>query len=254
MGPLAYARVVEVRPEGHSVDVVLMQDGRRLPGVQILAPRAGGDFGSYGLGIPTETGYDAKTTQERDVFCIVGWVGREPFVLGFLFPQVNSMLFEDKERSIDRHPSDVYSSIDGDGNFELHHPSGAYARIAEDPAHEDLSGKDYRQKWAIKNNTDKRVHLHVEQAGGVAGADIDPDGNIKIWGPHLLIDVPITHMTGRMTIDGSLHVVGDIGSEGDVIAENGQISLGQHVHTQVQPGAGVSGKGQTGTGMPPKDN
>lgn len=254
MTGIQFGRVVDVHPEAHAVDVVLMDDGRRLSGVQVLSGSAGGDYGRHGLGIPTETGYDAKTTRKRDVFCAIGWCAGNPVVLGFLFPQVTQMLFEDKELSIDRHPSDVYSAIDGDGNFEMRHPSGAYVRIAEDPASKDLSSKDYCERWKIERNTDKRVHIHVEQAGGVAVLDIDPDGKITVKGPHLLIDVPHSRSTGSLTIEGTLHVVGDIGSEGDVIADGGSVSLKQHKHGGVQTGGGQTATGTGGAGMPPKDD
>lgn len=249
----SYARVVDVHPEAHAVDVVLMQDGRRLSGVQILAPRAGGDFGTYGLGIPTETGYDAKTTQKRDVFAVIGWTERNPFVLGFLYPQVTQVLFEDKERSIDRHPSDVYSTIDGDGNFEMHHPSGAFVRIGVSPKHEDLSGKDYCGLWKIAKNTDKKVHIHVEQANGTY-LDIDENGNVVVHAPQVLVDAPMTRFTGRVTIDGSLYVEGEIGSAADVVAGDGQVSLLEHKHENVRTGLEVSGGPIGGAGMPTKDD
>jgi hypothetical protein len=274
MTGLQFGRVVKVHPEAHAVDVVLMEDGRRLSGVQILSGSAGGDYGRHGgLGIPTEEGYEAKTTRKRDVFCAVAWVGRNPVVMGFLFPQVTQMLFEGdddrtKQRMIDRHPSDVYSQIDGDGNFEMRHPSGAYIRIAEDPSHEDLESKDYLERWKIEKNTDKRVHIHVSQAGGKAWVDIDPDGNIVVNGPVLLCQTPKMIVEGNVTIDGTLHVTGDVGTEGnlhadgdigaggDVVSGGGTVSLNEHKHTGVQSGPSQTG-GPIGGGsdpaMPPAD-
>lgn len=257
----SYARVVKTRPETHGVDVVLMEDGRRLSGVQMLSGAAGGDYGRHGgMGVPTSTGYEARTTEKRDVYCIVGWVGRNPFVMGFLFPQVTQMLFDKEtdpryeEMTIDRHPSDVYSQTDGDGNFEFRHPSGAYIRIAEDPSHEDLESKDYLEKWKIENNTDKQVHIHVSQAGGTAWVDIDPAGNIVVNGPILLCQTPKMIVEGNVTIEGTLHVSGKIGSEGDVVAGDGTVSLLSHRHTGVDPGAGQSAGPIGGSGMPSADD
>lgn len=253
------ARVVAPRPETNGVDIVLLQDGRRFSGVQILAKSAGGDFGSYGIGIPTETGYEATTTRKRDIFAVVGFVGTNPVIFGFLFPQVTQMLFEgteDKitERSMERHPSDVYSFIDGEGSFEWHHPSGAYIRIAEDPAFEDLEKKDYLEQWEIKNNLTRRVHIHVEQKDGLAWVDIDPDGNIVVNGPVLLVQTPKSIFEGNVTIEGSLNVAGAIGSKADVIAGDGTVSLLQHKHAGVQPGGGLTATATVGAAMPPADD
>lgn len=270
-----FARVVNWNPESNSVDVVLMQDNRRFSGVQILSKKAGGDFGHYGLGVPTETGYDAKTTRKRDVFCVVAFVGANPVVMGFLFPQVTQMLFSKEadpryhEMEVDRHPSDVFKIIDGDGNFELHHPSGAYIRVAEDPSFEQLEGKDYLEKWKIEKNTDKRVHIHVEQAGGKAWVDIDPDGNIVVNGPVLLCQTPKMIVEGDVTVTGHMHVKGDVGTEGslkaegdigaggDVTSGDGEVSLASHKHTGVQSGpsqtAGPIGGGSA-PAMPPADD
>ncbi len=253
-GGLALARIVEVRSEAHGVDVVLLEDGRRLSGVQVLARRAGGNFGAYGFGIPTETGYDAKTSGVRDVFGVIGWAGNDhPVLLGFLFPQKSQMLFEeDKEREIARHPSDIYSNIDKDANYEMRHPSGAYVRIAVDPAHEDLTKKDYREKWEIKNNVDKQVHIHAQQKDGKAWVDIDPDGNIVVHAPVVYVEAPKVIITGNVTIEGSLHVVGKIGSEADVVAGDGDVSLLEHKHKDVEPGQGQTGDPTGGAGMPSK--
>ncbi|WP_206165862.1 hypothetical protein, partial [Citrobacter braakii] len=48
---------------------------------------------------------------------------------------------------------------------------------------EDLTGKDFDKKWAIKKNTDKAVHvqLTVKNAGAqVASLNIDPGGNVTL--------------------------------------------------------------------------
>jgi len=66
---------------------------------------------------------------------------------------------------------------------EVHHPSGTYLRIATDPAHEDLTGKDADALWKITRNVDQPVHVQVQvkQAGVVkATVHIDPDGNASL--------------------------------------------------------------------------
>jgi hypothetical protein len=182
MSSLRIAKVTGITPGGYAVDLLFLDDRANVPGVQVLAPSAGTNFGYNDLAVPTKAGVtDPALTNDRDIYAVCAYVGRTPVVLGFLYPQVCQMLFTDMERRIDRHASDVYTSIDTHGNLELFHPSGTYMRIGTSPNHEDLTGKDFDKKWKIAKNTDKAVHVHlrVSNAGSsVASIDIDPDGNI----------------------------------------------------------------------------
>lgn len=175
MGPTSnsfrLAQVTRIRPGGHAVDLVFVDDGYRVAGVQVISSAASSNTGLNDLP-ETETG--------RELIAVVIFMAGMPLVIGFLFPQISEMLFSDPGRKITRHSSDVYSSIDRDGNAEWYHPSGTYIRIGTTPAHEDLTGKDFDQKWRTRRNTDKAVHFHLEiQNGGVSKGviDIDPNGN-----------------------------------------------------------------------------
>ena len=184
---LALAKVVAIHPEAYAVDLVLVSDGSPLPLVQVMTP-----FGSTNTGLndlveptPSNSGekYDLIDTKDRDIIAVVGIFREYPVVLGFLYPQVCQMLFAEKNRKIDRHASDVYTSVDNDGNLEVFHPSGTYFRIGTAPDHEDLTGKDFDKLWNISKNTDKAVYVHlsVKNAGDEkAVVDIDPDGNIDL--------------------------------------------------------------------------
>lgn len=260
---LNLARVVDIHPESHAVDVVLMDDGRRISGVQVLAGSAGTNFGVADLAMPDAVGYEAKNSKTRDIYAVLSWVRDIPVVLGFLYPQVAQCLFREKERMVYRHASDVYVTIDGNGNTEIYHPSGAYFRIGESGAHEDLTGKDYDKVWAIKRNTDKKVHIHLEQGGGVAALDIDPAGNISLThagnlttstggnlsatvggstdlnsGP-VTITAPSLTINAETTINGNVSVNGGVTSSGDMVA--GGISGMGHTHTEQGDGAETSG-------------
>lgn len=170
---LELARVIESHPESAAVDLFMLRDNRHLAGVPVLSGWAGNDFGATCLGEPQNG--------DRVIFAVVGWMnGDHPVVVGFLYPQVAQVLFEDKERAVWRHPSDVYVSIDADGNTELFHPSGAWFRIGEMPEHEDLTGKDYDKVWKISRNTDRKVHIHCE-IPGQSRWDMSPDGRIDVW-------------------------------------------------------------------------
>lgn len=180
---LSLARVVNIHPESHAVDLVFMDDGRRIAGVQVMAGSAGSNFGCSDLAVPDATGYEAENTGTRDIYAVVSWIREIPLVLGFLFPQVAQCLFADKERMVYRHASDVYTTIDKDGNTEVYHPSGTFLRIGTTAAHEDLTGKDYDGAWKIARNTGKAVHvqLTVKNAGAQkASLNIDPSGNVTL--------------------------------------------------------------------------
>ena len=175
------AKVVAIHPESNCVDVVVLRTGARLAAVRVLSEMATGQTGVADLHLPdAANGYNSENTGKRDIVAAISYYREIPFVVGFLFPEVAECLFARPDFRVDRHASDVYHTIDAAGNIELAHPSGAFVRIAESPAHEDLTGKDYDSIWKIARNTGRAVHIHVEQAGGKASINIDPDGNITI--------------------------------------------------------------------------
>lgn len=185
MASLRWGRVAAIHPEDYSVDLVMTDDGSRLAGVQVLTPHASTNSGSNCLPQPSTPAsgnvWDLTETTDRDVLAGVAFFGQYPVVLGFRYPQVCQMLFKDLQRAINRHPSDFYTSIDAQGNFEAYHPSGTYLRIGASSAHEDLTGKDFDGLWKITKNTTSAPHVHltVANAGSsVASFDIDPSGNV----------------------------------------------------------------------------
>jgi hypothetical protein len=187
MADFEKAIVTAVHPQDHSVDVTLLRSGARLAGVQVLSQSASTNTGFADLSIPKRGTDDAKwdmtQTSGRQLYAVIGYMGREPFVQGFLFPQIGQMTFADQNRRIDRHASDVYSTIDSEGNTEFYHPSGTYLRFGTTPGHEDLTGKDFDGNWAISNNTATApyVCLVVANAGTPALTfQIDPSGNLEV--------------------------------------------------------------------------
>jgi len=184
---LRLGRVAATHPEDNSVDLVMIDDGSRLAGVQVLAGSATTNSGTHDLPSVSKpaSGDQWSLTErtDRDMTAVVGFIGRAPVVVGFLFPQVSQMLFKDANRRVMRHASDVYTSIDGQGNTELYHPSGTYLRIGATPDHEDLTGKDVDGNWAISKNTSSAVNVRLRVANaGVEKAvvTIDPSGNVTV--------------------------------------------------------------------------
>lgn len=216
---LRLARVVDTHPEDHSIDVVMLDDNSRFVGVQVLAMGATTNTGRVALPRPTQTsnkwGQSERTDRDAIAVCAMLAGATNMVCLGFLYPQVNGMLFERQNFAVDRHPSDWYTAIDNDANVEMYHPSGTYLRIAETAAHENLVGQDFDKKWKIEKNTSKSVHVHLTvAAAGVVKAtvNIDPAGNIDI--EH--VGDLSTHTEGNasITIDGDAEVT--IGGTADI--------------------------------------
>lgn len=283
MASLRWGRVAAIHPEDYSVDLVMTDDGSHLAGVQVLSPSASSNTGYNDLPKPAMPSsgdpWDLRETTSRDVLAGVAFFGPYPVVLGFRYPQVCQMLFADLERRINRHASDVYSTIDADGNMEVYHPSGTYLRVGTSPAHEDLTGKDFDKQWKIDRNTDKAVHLQVTVASGggeVASLNIDPGGNVTlnhsgnlavntggtatvvsggsatVQAPDVTIDAPETTCTGNLTVNGGLSVLGggsggtssitgNFEISGSSLTHNGKNIGSDHAHGNVEPGSGTSG-------------
>lgn len=177
--------VVAAHPEDHSVDVVMTDDYSRLAGVQVLCSNGSYDSGTADMVMPAEKSGDDKWSlakrNAKDQKVLIDFAGSMAVVVGFLYPQIGSMTFKDAGRRVQRHQSDVYETIDAQGNYERSFPNGSFIRVAATPGHEDLTGKDVDGNWAIAKNTDAATHFRVVLGNaGVVKADIhiDPDGNL----------------------------------------------------------------------------
>lgn len=250
-------RVAAVHPEDHSIDVVMIDDGARISGVQLLTSSGSGNTGVHDLPTPgaPPSGDKWSLTErtDRDMIAVIGYIGIMPVAVGFLFPQVSQMLFKDQNRRLMRHASDVYTTIDGDGNTELYHPSGTYLRIGASGAHEDLSGKDVDGKLAITKNTSAAVHVHLEVANAgahKASIDIDPSGNVTVTHEGNLdlhtkgtatvaVDGTTTvTSTGAATLEvpAGLTINGPVAITGASLTHNGTNVGSSHVHGGITPG------------------
>lgn len=165
------------------------------------------------------------------------------------------MTFADKKLGLSRHQSDWITSMDGDGNFQMAHPNGAYIRIGESTEKQDYSGANFDENLAVDRNTDKQVSIHLQQAGGVMKLTIAPDGKVTletdstvfVKAQQVDFDTPLITTTGR------------IEAQGDVIGQN--VSLATHVHPGVitgpmstmppTPSGGSSGGAGGGASGPP---
>lgn len=278
---LDLGRVVATHGNSHSVDLLMMRDGRRLTGVQVMSGAASTNTGFNDIPSPDlnnqQNPFESEMSGTRDLLAVVAFYQRIPVVIGFLFPQVSQLLFDDAERMVYRHASDVYITIDKDGNTEVAHPSGTFFKIGSNPEHTDLTGKDFDKKWVIKRNKSKAVHASlVVKSGGAEKArfSMDPGGNALLKtvanvtaevGGNLSATVsgttsvdssgvmeltaPTITLNGNIVLNGPLTqgmggggggctMLGPVVVTNDVTA--GGISLMRHTHTEQGDGAEVS--------------
>lgn len=238
--------VTATHPEDHSVDLVMLDDGSHLAGVQVMAGAASTRSGDNDLPAPgaPPSGDKWSVTDLRsgqDLIAVVGYIGRVPLVFGFLFPQVCQMLFARTGFRVDRHTSDWYTTVDANGNVEMAHPSGTFVRVAENPEHEDLTGQDFDKKWKIDRNTTRAPWLSVMLKN--AGAEVmrlrcDPAGNVTLHNVGTLtaqVDGNTAITTPQLTLTGKLIVNGDVATTG-ALTNNGTNVGSSHTHSDPQGG------------------
>lgn len=192
----ARARVIAVHYEAYAVDVEYIRDRAIAERVPVMVGTASSNTGLT----------DLPTPAARDMTAVVDLVDGVPVVIGFLHQRTSQMLFDDPERRVSRHASDVYSSIDADGNVEFYHPSGTFVRVGVSPDHEDLVNANHDQNWAITRNTDKAVYTNMEiRNGGSLRATfrIDPEGNVTLSTAGTIS----MHADGDISIDSGTHIV-----------------------------------------------
>ena len=206
-------RVIKVHQHDNSLDIQLVYDNSRLTGVPLMAPQMTTSSGFVDMPHPEGNDWDKPGSKTRDCYVICAKVGSNVIAIGFIPDQVNQMMFDRKNFKVDRHASDVYTTIDEFGNSETRHPSGTYVRVAEDPNHEDLFEKDFDKLWDIARNKDKAPYIHVDlRVANVHKCSIlmTPTGDIEVHA--------VGHIAIRSDKDTYIHADGDlqISANGDV--------------------------------------
>lgn len=271
--------VVATHPEDHSVDLVMTDDGKRLSGVQV-AGGAGASTRTGSIDLPhvpeKKNKWDITEQTDQEMIALVGYVGRQPVVMNFLYPQINQVLSKDPKRKVYRHQSDFSYFIDGDGNMQVDHPSGLYVRMGEAPDREETAGKNADANAAADRNTSKRVNIRIGLADGKGEITITPEGKVRfeIKGDYEIENdghtsvkskgdvtveteanasvkaqgTAIVESTGPATMKApnilfntpSAHFTGSVTSDGDMIAQG--VSQVNHEHGETMPGPGTTGK------------
>lgn len=175
---LRKAIVVATHPEDHSVDLVMADDGSRLIGVPVLSGSASTRTGTVDMpAVPASRDkWDVRQRNGQDMEAMVAFMGRNPVVLGFQYPQINQVLLKDPKTRYSRHQSDVEWMIDGDGNIQLLHPGGAYVRIGETPDKVETAGKNADASAKADRNTGRKVNVRIGLAGNAVEVTMTPDG------------------------------------------------------------------------------
>jgi hypothetical protein len=218
--------VVATHPSDHSVDLVLA-DGRRLTGVQVATPNGSARSGTFDMpAVPDRADkWDITQPNGQDQIALVEFVDGIPVVTGFLFPQISQMTFDDPKMRVTRHQSDVMTAIDGDGNMQLTHPSGAFVRLGETADAVDMAAKNTDASLATDRNAGRQLFMRVVVPGAF-DLKITPDGQMTFT----LSKGAVINAPDGVTINTPLVNVPD----GDVVASG--VSLVNHVHGGVDAG------------------
>lgn len=258
--------VVATHPEDHSVDLVMVDNGERLVGVQVMTPSGSTRSGTIDLpDVPEKKDkWDITKRTGQDMIAVVDYIGRNPVVSGFLYPQINQVLQKDPKMRYGRHQSDVEWSIDGEGNIQLNHPGGAYVRIGETPDKVDTAGKNADANAKPDRNTGRKVNVRIGLAGNAVELTMTPDGHvtfkleqdftIEAGGKGMFkapggitLDTPLVHCTDALTVDGLLtYKAGMTGSGGGttaVIDGNIEVRGTSQLDGNVQAGANITAAG-----------
>jgi hypothetical protein len=186
------ARVTHVHPEGQKMEVIFLDTGDYGRDVQLMSPYAGSDFGfTTGIPMPEKEGHAENLHDDPDrrhIIALVANLQGMHIALGFIFPQITEMAFTkagDKNRMIERHPSDFYRTISDSADMDMVHPGGAFIRIGQGKAATALTGKDFDKRWKIRHNTGKHAtitsHTSSISSNSIESSQItlEPNGNIS---------------------------------------------------------------------------
>lgn len=209
--------VVATHPEDHSVDLV-MSDGRRMVGVQVMTSNGSSRSGVFDMpAVPVKKNkWDISKPTGQDQIAIVDFVDGLPIVVGFLFPQVSQMTLNDPETKMTRHQSDVITLLDGRGNFQMQHPSGAAVIMGESSTRKIIAEKNTDKNLKVDRNKTREVMIFLGTkantctitltAGGTAAYHADM--LLKLESPYVKIEgvVNVTINTKDLVINASRSV------------------------------------------------
>lgn len=209
------AKVIKVHPQNFAVDLVFLDSGWFMPGVQVLMTTISTCSGMVDLPSPVVDEADPRDTTllgDTDILAATLDLGGRPVVVGFLPPQVTQMAVEKENYRLFRHISDVTTSIDQGANVIFRHPSGTTIYIGqsvasgEQPEEEDREGSGYHGIWTEKKNKSKGGFVLAVNDGDVF-VKCDAGGNIKIEAiTSIALEAPLITLDGVVMINGIVQV------------------------------------------------
>lgn len=221
--------VVETHPEDYSVDLVMTDDGSRVTGAQLINSNANSDSGDNSMPLVKPASAGQKwdiNAQSKKIIAIVGYLGNNPVVIGFMYPQVNQILFKDG-RWIRKTDSDFYETVSATADMEMVHPSGWYLRVGESPDHEDLTGKNFDGNFSNKKNSDREVFFRLYMPNGNAILTIAPDGSgTFLFEKDFRLEADNIDLIARKTMNLSGKEQAKLTSETNVTVDAPDIDLG----------------------------
>lgn len=245
--------VVATHPEDHSVDLVMLDDGSRMVGVQVLTPNGSQRTGTFNMAPVTRDGdkWDITRRGDQDQYAVVGFIGNNPVVVGYLFPQINQMALKSDKTFYFRHHSDLEIRVNERGALHISHPGGLNINVgttaggeAEPAPHADNAARDRN------NGTLPNFSLTIAgQGGGAFSLAIGPDGQVVLStkkGVNVTAaeDIKFTSQAGiefvsqndfKITAPKVRAETPSLSVSGDVNTDAG-VSHNTHVHGGVMPG------------------
>ncbi|ECN9265222.1 hypothetical protein ZL58_14395 [Salmonella enterica subsp. enterica serovar Typhimurium] len=238
---LRKALVVDVHPEDHSVDLLMVDNYARFVGVQVQVGTGSTRSGSIELPdveVRKPDKWDISKRTGQEVMALVDFAGYVPIVTGFLLPQISQMTHTDGKLKYSRHTSDVQTYTDGEGNMGILHPGGAYITISEGGNPKDFTGGNFDKNLKVDRNTDKKVTVKVSLADKAVVVTLAPDGSCSIEcktatikaSDSILLDTPVTTVSGTLHVKKEVTTDSSITSKGDQVAGADGISQIGHKH------------------------
>lgn len=217
---LRFAKIVKAHPSGNAHDVVMLDDGSRIPGVQSIATHASNNAGTINMHRPDQEASDEWSPKmasdedqtKRDVIAVVAMVGITPVIIGHIYPPVSQMNFPDtdefKNLQLDRHASDLVQSTDDEANYNVAHPSGSWISMSQGGSPPNLQGKDYDKIWKITRNKEAPAQIVLHTAA--ATIVVHPSGYINVYAQN---DVTITAERRNCAITAGQDLTGTAGRQ-----------------------------------------
>lgn len=251
--------VVATHPEDHSVDLVMLDDGSRMVGVQILSTSGSGRTGTFDMAPVTREGdkWDISKRTDQDQLAVVGFINTHPVVVGFLFPQINQIARKTDKSYYFRHHSDVEFKVNERGAIMVRHPGGLTIRVGTTVGEEAEDDSSFDAS-SIDRNLDTMPNFSMVIEGGEEGKTafrirVTEHGQVCVEtqrGVTVQAERKIQFVTDaefEVRASSVIMETSQLSVSGDVVTGDG-VSLNSHVHTGVTEGPDVSGGPVSGGG------